>query len=361
MKAVILVGGEGTRLRPLTCNMPKAMVPILNVPFLAHVINYLKGHNIDEIILAMCYLPEPIENHFGNGSEFGVRLSYVVEDSPLGTAGAVRNVADSLNETFFVLNGDVFTEIDLSAMIELHRQKGAKATIALTPVENPTIYGVVEADAEGRVQRFLEKPSWDEVTTNLINAGIYILEPEVLNYIPPRTHSMFEIQTFPLLLQKGEATYSYPSNSYWIDIGTPAKYLKLHHDLLSGKSKQSFLGAEKINTHPTAQISGPVIAGEDCTIGPAAQLVGPTTLGRGCSVGEGAVIDGVVMCHNVHLGSGAKLRNCVVAPNCSIGDNCWIGEECVLGDNVIIEKDNRLAQGTKVWPNRKLEPNTISF
>jgi mannose-1-phosphate guanylyltransferase len=172
---------------------------------------------------------------------------------------------------------------------------------------------------------------------------------------------MFEIQTFPLLLQKGEATYSYPSNSYWIDIGTPAKYLKLHHDLLSGKSKQSFLGAEKINTHPTAQISGPVIAGEDCTIGPAAQLVGPTTLGRGCSVGEGAVIDGVVMCHNVHLGSGAKLRNCVVAPNCSIGDNCWIGEECVLGDNVIIEKDNRLAQGTKVWPNRKLEPNTISF
>ncbi len=159
MKAVILVGGEGTRLRPLTCNMPKAMVPVLNLPFLAHVINYLKGHNIDDIILAMCYLPAPIENHFGNGSEFGVRLSYVVEDSPLGTAGAVKNVADYLKETFFVLNGDVFTDIDLSAMIELHRQKGAKATIALTPVENPTIYGVVEADAEEGSSAFLKSPA----------------------------------------------------------------------------------------------------------------------------------------------------------------------------------------------------------
>ena len=361
MRAVILVGGEGTRLLPLTCNTPKAMVPILNQPFLAHVINYLKRYDIDDIILAMCYLPEPIENHFGDGSEFGVRLTYVVEDSPLGTAGAVRNVADRLDDTFFVLNGDVFTEIDLSAMIELHRQKGAKATIALTSVENPTIYGVVEADADGRVERFLEKPGWDEVTTNLINAGIYILEPEVLNYIPPHTYNMFEHQLFPLLLQRGEAIYSYPSNSYWIDIGTPAKYLKLHHDLLLGKGEKGFLGEGKPSTHHTAQISGPVIADRDCTINPRAQLIGPTILGQGCRVGEGTVVEGVVMWHNVCLGSRVRLRNCVVAANCFIGDNCWIEEGCVLGDNVIIGNDNRLAHGTKVWPNKKLEPSTISF
>ncbi len=361
MKAVILVGGGGTRLRPLTCNRPKAMVPIVNQPFLVHVLGYLKRHNIDEVILAMSYLPQSIEAYFGDGRKLGIRLTYVVEDSPLGTSGAVRNVAGRLEETFFTLNGDIFTEIDLTSMLGLHRQKQAKATIALTLVEDPTIYGVVETDAEGRVRRFLEKPGWDEVTSNLINAGIYILEPEVLRYIPPHSHSMFEHYLFPLLLQKGEAVYSYPSSSYWIDIGDPKKYLRLHHELLSGRGRGYLSGSQgkKLGLLPTAQVKGRVIAGRDCTFSPGARLIGPTIFGHGCRVGEGTTVEGAVIWDNVSIGAGVRLRNCMIAANCFIGDNCWVGEGCVLGDRVVIGSDNRLAQGLRVWPGKRLDSKTL--
>lgn len=234
MKAVLLVGGEGTRLRPLTCNTVKAMVPVANKPFLEHIIAYLSSHGVDEIVVTLCYLPDRIRDYFGDGRRFGVKMDYVREESPLGTAGAVKNAAAHLDSTFVVLNGDIFTGLDLSNMIVAHRYRGAEATIALTPVDNPTAYGVVEMEQTGRVRRFVEKPPPDQVTSNLINAGTYVLEPCVLEEIPAGMPCMFEHHVFPGLLQRRAAFYGYVSSTYWLDIGTPEKYRKLNCDLVAG-------------------------------------------------------------------------------------------------------------------------------
>lgn len=354
MKAVILVGGEGTRLRPLTYNIPKSMVPIVNRPFLEHMINHLKDHGIDDIILALCYLPHQIQSYFGDGSNFGVKLTYVIEDHPLGTAGAVKNVEAYLDDTFFVFNGDVFTDLDLSAMMRLHRQRGAKTTIALTPVEDPTIYGVVETGAQGEVQRFIEKPRPEAVTTNMINAGTYIVEPDVLSHIPRGSSFTFERELFPLLLERGDPIYSYPSNAYWIDIGTPGKYLKLHHDLLTGRVSRSFpwqsagegLWVEgSCDIHPQAHLEGPTIIGRDCVIGPGVKVKGPSVIGQECHIGRDSLIEGAIVWPHAHLGQGVRLRNCVVAESVLIGDRSCVAEGCILGNNVVIGCDESLAPG----------------
>ena len=354
MKAVILVGGEGTRLQPLTCNTPKAMVPILNKPFLEYLILYLKKHGVRDIILTMSYLPDLIQGYFGDGAESGVRLTYLVEESPLGTAGAVKNAEASLDEPFFVINGDIVTGIDLTAMMSQHRKIKPKASLALTPVDNPTIYGVVETDAKGMVKRFVEKPSRDEVTTNMINAGIYILEPEVLSYVPPATPSMFERFLFPLLLNKGEPILSYPSTTYWIDIGTPEKYLKVNHDLLLNKAPSLSTYDAQIGSnsriHPSAQIEDPVLIGEGCVIAQGARVKGPAVLGPRCRIGEGAMIEGSILWQGSRVGKKAMLKNCIIASHCYIQEGGQVLDYCVLGDNVVLGKSNKLAQGTKVWP-----------
>jgi mannose-1-phosphate guanylyltransferase len=370
MKAVILVGGEGTRLRPLTCNTTKAMVPILNKPFLEHLIQYLKEHSITDIILAMSYLPDRIQSYFGDGAELGVRLTYLTEEQPLGTAGAVKNAESLLGEPFFVLNGDILTSMDLTAMMSRHRVTKPKVSIALTPVDNPTIYGVVETDAKGMVERFVEKPSWEEVTTNMINAGIYILEPEVLSYIPPSTPSMFEHHLFPLLLKKGEPILSYPSDSYWIDIGTPEKYLKLHHDLLLGKALSLFSWGNftediqignNSTVHPSAEIKGPVLIGESCVIAQGVEVRGPAVLGPRCEVAEEAAIEGAILWHNSKVGKKTILRNCIVASHSYIREESQVLDNCVLGDNVVVGRNNKLTQGMKIWPDKRIEPDTIFF
>jgi len=356
MKAVLLIGGEGTRLRPLTCNVTKAMVPILNRPFLEHAILYFKKHGVEEIILAMGYLPDAIEAYFGDGKQFGVHLTYSVEESPLGTAGAVKNAEAYLDQPFLVFNGDVLTEVDLTEMIKRHREAEPKVSIALTPVENPTIYGVVETDVEGMVKRFVEKPSWDKVTTNMINAGIYILEPEVLELIPASTYFMFEHNVFPPLLEKGDPMLSYPSDAYWIDIGTPEKYLTAHHDLLSAWGDAIRTDGES-QIDPTAQIEGPVLIGESCIIGKEAQVKGPAVLGPGCKIAEGAVIEGAVIWHNSKVDKGAVLRNCIVCAHCHVRQDSQVLDNCVIGDKVTVGTRNKLAADTKVWPEECVEPN----
>lgn len=353
MKAVILVGGEGTRLRPLTYNRPKPMVPILNRPFLEHMIEYLKGHDVTDIILALCYLPDRIREHFGDGSDFGVRLTYVVEDCPLGTAGAVKNVERYLDGAFFVFNGDVFTDLDLTEMMTCHQRMGATVTIALTPVDNPTIYGVVETSADGRVQRFVEKPGPDEVTTNMINAGTYIIEPRALQWIPSNGFTMFESRVFPDLVGAGEGVYSHRSDAYWIDIGTPAKYVKLHHDLLNAKTdKLSDDGwswvDEGCDVHPQAQLEGPVVLGENCVIGPGARIRGPAAIGANCHIGEGSLVDRAILWRNSTLGRGVSARECVIAENVFLGDRSQVMEGSVLGDNVVVEAGERLARDTRL-------------
>lgn len=357
MKAVILVGGEGTRLRPLTCKTPKAIVPILNRPFLEHLLGYLKKHRVTDAILAMGYLPDPIQNCLGDGTQFGVRLTYLVEESLLGTAGAVKNAEPFLDGPFVVFNGDILTEIDLTTMMKRHEEIKPKVSIALTPVDNPTIYGVVETDARGMVQRFVEKPSWDKVTTNMINAGIYIMEPEVLAYIPKSTPSMFENYLFPRLLEMGESILSYPSDAYWIDIGTPEKYLQANHDLLLRRGDRAIQTEGESQIHATAQVEGPVLIAEGCIISEGAKLKGPTVLGPSCQIGYGAVVEGAVLWHHSIVGEKAVLRNCIVCSHSYVDQGGQVLDNCVLGDGVTVASGNMLDNGAKVWPDGYAEPN----
>ncbi len=362
MKAIILAGGKATRLRPLSCNTTKAVVPVLNHPFLEHLIGYLKKHNIIDVILTLSYLPEQTESYFGDGGKFGVEITYLMEDLPLGSAGAVKNAEEFLDSSFIVLNGDIFADLDLTAMLSLHHDRNAIATLALTPVDNPTIYGVVETDSQGRVKHFKEKPSWDEVTTNMINAGIYILEPEILSCIPPKVFFTFERDVFPTVIERGQAIYAYPFEAYWIDIGTPEKYLRLNHDLLYryiGDKGVKFEGNSPV--HPSARIEGPVIIGDGCLIDKNSVIKGPVALGSGCQIEESATVEGAVLWQNCKVSKRAKLRNCVLASNCYVGVESEVWDNCVLGDNVRIGQGNKLHQGVRIWPDKSIAPNTISF
>ena len=323
-QAVILVGGQGTRLRPLSYQAPKSMMPVLNRPFLEHTLAYLKNHGVSEVILTLSYLPETIQRHLGDGANQGIRLSYVVEDSPLGTAGAVKNTEAHLAGTFAVLNGDIFTDLDLAELVTFHRHKGAKVTIALTYVENPSAFGVVETESDGRVKRFIEKPSPDQITSHWINAGIYIIEPEVLRHVPESSHYMFERGLFPRLLELDEPVYGYPFNGYWLDMGTPEKYLCLNCDLLRatatshltpGTNRDDVSCAADAVIHPSARITGPAIIGSKCRIELRVQIKGPVVLGDGCHIGEGASIESAVLWPGVSVTTNASIKQCVICFN----------------------------------------------
>ncbi len=370
MKAVLLAGGEGTRLRPLTSTIPKAMVSIVNRPFLDHVIAHLKAHNVDEIILTLCYMPQEIKKHFGDGRGLNVKLVYAVEETPLGTAGAVKHVEHYLDGPLIVLNGDVFTDMDLTEMLAFHREKGAKVTIGLTPVDDPTSFGLVETNTKGKVRRFVEKPSWEAVTTNMVNTGCYILEPEGLKHIPERTFHMFEHGLFPTLLQLDVPVYGFPGKGYWIDIGTPENYLRVHHDILRGKLGASFPGQkvsegvwaeEGCRIHRTAQLNGPIVLGNDCTIGPYARIMGPVVMGSGCVIGEETVVREAVLWKNVEVGSRSTLSGCIISSGCRVGNGVWVMDGSVIGDSAIIGDGNKLERGMAIWPGKTLEPGTISF
>jgi mannose-1-phosphate guanylyltransferase len=361
MKAVILVGGEATRLLPLTCNTPKVMVPVINIPFLEHVIHYLSQHQIKDIILAQRHLSQPIKSYFGNGSRFEVKLTSTIEDIPLGTAGAVKNAAQYLDDTFLVLNGDIYTDLDIAAMIGFHLKRKAKATIALTPVDDPTSYGLIETNAQGRVTRFLEKPKWSEVTTNMINAGTYVLEPEALNRIPPQANFSFEHELFPLLLDQGEPVCAYTSSAYWIDIGTPEKYFQLHRDLFSGNSARhscpigdEVLVGEQSYIHPTVHIRGPAVIGSNCIIGHKVKLTGPVVIGSGGTIQEDTVIEESIIWRNAQLGQRVSIKNSIIADNCRLNDNTTI-EDSILGDSVTVVSGCKLEPGSKIWSGRTVE------
>jgi len=363
MKAIILVGGEATRLRPLTCNTPKAMVPVLNKPFLEHVIHHLSQHQVKEIVLTLSHRQQSIKRYFGNGSQFGVRLNYAVEDTPLGTAGAVKNAEKYLDETFLMLNGDIFTDLDITAMMKLHRDREAKITIARTPVEDPVSYGLIEADTQGRITRFIEKPSPNEIPTNLINAGIYILEPDILTHIPPRVNFSIEHGLFVTLPNPAISAWVYDYFSYWMDMGTPEKYLQLHRDLLDGKSSRysppskSLIGKQS-HIHPTTQIKGAVVIGDNCNIESNVMLTGPIVIGSGCIIQPGAIIEDSIIWHKVEIGQRAVVKNSIIANNCHLYPDCCVTDGSLLSDNVIVNSGCQLKPASKIWPGTRVEADT---
>jgi len=342
MKAVILVGGLGTRLRPLSINTPKAMMPVVNTPFLEYVIRRLSRHNVSHIVLAISHLPQPIMDCLGDGSRFGIRIDYTIEEKALGTAGAVKNAAKYLDAPFLALNGDVFTDLDITRMAAVHKQHRAMITIALTPVEDPSSYGLIETDNHGRIRRFLEKPKPEEITTNMINAGTYILEPEVLEHIPPDTNFSFEHDVFPPLLQKGKPVYAFPSDCYWMDIGTPQKYHQLNRDLLGGRSNQ-------YNINPDNR----VVIGRNSKVHPSANIMQPAVIGEDCTLAEDVVVEDSIIWDNVGIGAGAVIRRSIIADNCRIGEGCVI-EDSVIADNVTLAAGYKAESGAKIWPGTRL-------
>lgn len=353
VQAVILAGGLGTRLRPLTLERPKPIVPLLNVPFLCYQLGLLDAHGVHDVILSVSHRPEVIRAAMAREPLGAVRLRDVVEPDPLGTAGGVRNAADLVDGRVVVLNGDVLTDLDLSAMLAAHEARGAAATIYLTPVENPTAYGLVELEPDGRVRRFLEKPGWDEVTTNTINAGVYVLERELLELIPKgQPHSM-EREFFPLLLERGVPFYGFVSAGYWLDIGTPAKYLQAQQDLLA-RRLQAYVGPSGREgpegwIHPTATVAPSARIRGPVAIGPASRVeagatVGPgVVLGAGCRIGTGAQVETAVLWEEVEVGAAARLAGCLVGRGASIGAHARVTPGAVLGDGARLADYSRVA------------------
>jgi mannose-1-phosphate guanylyltransferase len=330
LKAVILVGGPGTRLRPLTFTLPKSLVPVLNQPVMEHMIAYLRQFGIKDIILTLNYLPDAIRSHFGDGHDFGVRLTYCLEKDPLGTAGAVKNAGAYVDGTFVVLNGDIFTAMDLADMFSFHARNKARATIALTWADYPSAFGVVETNKDKKVQRFIEKPPPGTETTNWINAGTYILEPEVLEYIPVGQHYMFEKGLFPGLLEAGEPVFGYPYRGYWLDMGTLVQYFSLNMDFLLGRITDPLfagIGGDGVHCgsnviiHPSAVITAPVVIDRDCRIGKNVHLKGPLIIGCNCVLEDGARLENAILWENVRIGADAKLTNCIISSNTVIDNH----------------------------------------
>lgn len=370
MKAVILVGGEGTRLRPLTLSAPKPMLPVTNRPFLEHVLDYLKSQGIHDVVLSMGYRSDVIERHFGDGKSLGINLSYVVEAIPLGTAGGVKNVESFLDGTFLVLNGDIMTDLDLRAMIAFHQERGARATIALTPVEDPTAYGLVETDPQGRVKRFIEKPRPEDITTNLINAGTYVLERDVLERIPVATYHMFERGVFPDLLSRGQPIYGYHSSCYWIDIGTPAKYLTVNRDILRGEvarlrdDLKAFNGirvGDAVDVDPSATIVGPAIIGNGVKIEARARISGPTVIGDGCLIGAESIVEESLLWNGVRLAPRVHLNSAILGRDAVVEEDTTISGGSIVSDGCSIGRENRLDRGIRVWPGHTVPSRMISF
>src|SRR5262244_2424130 len=300
MKAIMLAGGKGTRLRPLTIHTPKPIVPIFERPFLHYQLDLLKKvPEIDEVVLSLNYQPRRIEEIFGDGGESGLSIRYVVEPVPLGTGGAVRYAGEALRESVVVFNGDVMTQVDLAAVIKLHRERKARATIVLTPVDNPTAYGLVETDTAGNILRFLEKPKPEEITTNYINAGIYILEPDTFDRIPKDTPWSIERSFFPSFIERGETFVGYVYRGYWIDIGTPEKYMQVHRDIMDGRyHAKPFAGTQAVawtapsaRVEPGATLVGPCFVDADAVVKAGARVGPYGVVGRHCHVEEHAVVE----------------------------------------------------------------------
>ncbi len=368
MKAVIMAGGKGTRLKPLTCNKPKPMVPIVNRPMMEHIVYLLKKYNFTDLLVTLFYLPEAVQSYFGDGEKFGVKMKYFIEETPLGTAGSVKNGEEFLDDTFLVISGDALTDIDLEAAVRFHREKKSTATLVLTKVDTPLEYGVVIIDEDGKIKRFMEKPSWGEVFSDTVNTGIYILEPKIFNYFQPGEVFDFSKDLFPKLLAEGEPLYGYVAQGYWSDIGNLEQYRQAHYDVLSGKTEISIPGQE---------IKPGVWAGEGVEIAENALIEGPAVLGDYCKVlsnvyiGEYSVIGNngflqndssvkrSILWDNCYIGANSEIRGATLCSHIHLKGRNAIYEGAVLGEDISLGARTTIKPQVKVWPGKNIDSGTV--
>jgi mannose-1-phosphate guanylyltransferase/phosphomannomutase len=364
MKAVVMAGGAGSRLRPLTVARPKPMVSLLGKPVLEHILALLKRHGIEEVILTLQYMAPVIQNYFGDGEAFGMKIHYSIEDTPLGTAGSVKLAQDYLDEPFLVISGDALTDFDLREIIAFHRAKRALATLTLYRVPNPLEYGVVVLDHAQRVTQFAEKPSWGDVFSDTVNTGIYVLDPQVLDEIPSNCVRDFSQDVFPALLSKRAPMYGYVAAGYWCDVGDHATYVQANADFLTGKVQLPI---------PGQRMSGQVWGGEEVEIAPDAQLYGPVFLGRGAKLKDGVIVHGPtfigdytvldtgaqvdrsLIWRNSYIGERAEVRGAIICRQCRLKSGVAIFEGAILGDNCIVGENAIIHQGVRVWPEKEIE------
>jgi mannose-1-phosphate guanylyltransferase len=366
MQAVILVGGEGTRLRPLTSTVPKPVVPLVDRPFIAFMIEWLQGHGVDDVVMSCGFLATSVRNVLGDGSAFGVRLRFVEEPDPRGTAGALKFAESMLDERFLVLNGDVLTDIDLSAQIVQHERTGARATLALVPVADPSAYGLVHLHQDRSVRDFVEKPSSDSIDTNLISAGAYVLERDVLELVPADENVSIEREVWPRLI--GSGLYGCPSEGYWLDIGTPERYLQGTFDIIEGNVATAFserLGGDWLAVDESARVSGRVIPPavlERCVqVGEGSHVGSLVVLASDVEIGARTTVERAVILNGSEIGEDCMLRDCIVSAGCCVGPRTRISGGSVLGEGVTVGADNVIEHGARIFPGVALPDGAIRF
>ena len=367
MKAVIMAGGEGTRLRPLTCNRPKPMVPVGNKPVMEHIVELLKKHNLNDVAVTLQYMPDLIREYFGDGSEYGMKIRYYVEQTPLGTAGSVKNAEEFLNDTFIVISGDALTDIDLTEAIEFHYRKNSIATIVLKKVDIPLEYGVVVTDKEGRITRFLEKPSWGEVFSDTVNTGIYILNPEVLKYFNKNEMFDFSKDLFPILMKEKRPMFGFVTEDYWCDIGDLKAYIQAHFDIMNREVKLKIPGNllkegvwvdEGAEVDEGATINPPCIIGKNSRIKKGSTIHSYTVIGENNIIDEWSCIKRSIIWKNCIIGRNVQLRGSVICNKVHLRDGVSTFEQSVIGDDTVVRENAVIKPGIKIWPNKMIEQGT---
>src|SRR6266536_2917476 len=364
MRAVVMAGGEGTRLRPLTSNQPKPMVPIVGKPCMEHILELLQKHGFDEVIVTLAFLPQAIRSYFGDGETLGLAIEYSVEESPLGTAGSVRLASGKLDDTVLVISGDALCDIDLGRLVESHNERNAAVTIGLKSVDNPLEFGIVVTDEDGRVERFLEKPSWGQVFSDTINTGIYVLNPEVLRHVPTDRPYDFAKELFPLLLEMGRPLYGCVLDGYWQDIGNLDQYRQANYDALEGKIELTIPGiqlrgniwiGEGVDLDDLDQVEGPAFIGNNCRLAREA-TVGPlSVLGANSTLRERARIARSVVEAGTHIGRSAIVEGAIVGRSCDIRTHARLHEGVAIGDHVIVGDQSVIYPGVRIYPYKEVE------
>lgn len=365
MKAVVMAGGEGSRLRPLTLNRPKPMVPLVNKPVMGHILALLKKHDITDVVVTVQYMADSIQRYFEDGRSLGLNLSYSVEETPLGTAGSVKQAQMLLDEPFIVISGDASTDIDLGKLIAFHRQKQAKVTVTLYRVPNPLEYGVVIVDENGRIQRFLEKPSWGEVISDTVNTGIYVVEPDVLDYFEAGQQFDFSKDLFPLLMEKGDDLFGYVADGYWCDVGNLQEYLRASGDILEGRVGVDPLGEEvrpgvwckdNVDIAPDAELEGPIFLGSGVRVRSQVKIVGPTVVRDNSILDARAQVSRSIIWRNSYIGEAADIRGAIIGAQCNIKSQAMLFENVVVADNTLVGQQAVIHPNVKIWPAKEIEP-----
>lgn len=369
MKAVVMAGGEGTRLRPMTSSMPKPLLPVVNRPIMEHVLRLLKRHGFSETVVTVQFLASLVRNYFGDGEELGMSLTYANEETPLGTAGSVKNAEEALkDDTFLVISGDALTDFDLTKLVAYHREKGAMVTVCLTRVPDPVEFGITIIDDEGRVDRFLEKPTWGQVFSDTVNTGIYVMEPEVFDYVAAGVSVDWSGEVFPKLLEEGKPIYGYVAEGYWEDVGTHESYVKAQADVLDGKVDVEIDGfelapgvwvAEGAEVDRDAILKGPLYIGDYAKVEGGVEIREHTVLGSNVVVKRGGFLHKAVVHDNVYIGPQTNLRGCVIGKNTDVMRAARIDEGAVIGDECLIEEESLVAAGVRVYPFKTIEAGAV--